>query len=137
MMRTVRRAALLGMVFVLVLMPLAVAAQDSTPAATEEAPTEEVEIEATAVSTEESAEAEEEPAATVEGEESTESAEGEEAVEGEEGAEEEAHGEEANSIPQGISLLMFLLGILAVGIVGLVSIRARALEAEDETPPAE
>lgn len=134
MMRTVRRAALLWMIFVLALMPLAVAAQDSTPAATEEAPTEEVEIEATAVSTEESAEAEEEPAATVEGEEAAESPE---AAEGEESAEEEAHGEEANSIPQGISLLMFLLGILAVGIVGLVSIRARALEAEDETPPAE
>lgn len=119
MMRTVRRAALLWMIFVLALMPLAVAAQDSTPAATEEAPTEEVEIEATAAATEETAEVEEESAATVEGEEA---------------AEEEAHGEEANSIPQGISLLMFLLGILAVAIVGLVSIRARTLEAEDETP---
>lgn len=117
-MRTVHRFMILLVIFALLVVPMAAALAQEGEGATPEAPT---------ATTEDSSEtdsaAAEEPGATegeaVEGEE-TEAAEGEEA-------------EEENAIPQGISLLIFLLGLLAVSIVGLGAIRNNS--ADNNTTP--
>lgn len=117
-MRTVHRFMILLVIFALLVVPMAAAMAQEGEGATPEAPT---------TTTEESTETESAEGEEVESTEGEE-AEGEEAesTEGETTEGEEA--EEENSIPQGISLLIFLLGLVGVGIVGLVALRSGATD---------
>ncbi len=99
-MRTIHRFLILLVILALLIVPLGSAFAQAGEGASTEAP----------AATEESTSSEATESQPVE------------SAEGEEASIEE--GEAENAIPQGISLLIFLLGLLGIGIVGLVSIRS-------------